>query len=259
MKTLKYILIWLLLLLPFLMVSGLTWFLLRDVFIELGIRLRYAVLVGVVLPTIVFLMFYLFSERLLLRWYGAQEVKEGELYDIGQEVGVTVYRFDSEMPNAFHAGGVAVSSALEKLLSEEELRAVLAHEADELGGKESRVYIVAAAISGVLVGLSTAAYWASLLTGFGQEDDPAPNLIKLFVMSVVAPFAAFLTHLVVPTPSGKPIADTDARLRREHRAVGPAAQAVPPHARVAGDAARLVGQREHGGQDERADHARPRA
>lgn len=211
MKALKYFLVWLLLVIPFLVSSTVFWYLFREELLELGIGLMHILVVVVIVPTTLLLLFYFLSWRLLLRWYGAQEVRERDLLDRAQEIAgdeVKVRLFTADIGvNALCFGGarngfVVLSPSLLDLLDNEEIDAVLNHEIRGLKDKHSMVYTVVAFIAGVIVSIPTLAFWGSLLTGFGQEDDPAPNLIRLFVMSIVSPFAAFLTHLVVPTPTG---------------------------------------------------------
>lgn len=209
MRILKYLLIWFLLSVPFLLSFTIVWILLGDSLTRTGIKFEYLILVAFELSAIVFLIFYIFSSKLLLKWYRAEEVVNSELYEMFRKIadyhGVSARLFSlkSDMPNAFYAGNarngfVVITSALKELLDEEELEAVLTSEILRLKNKESMVYTITAAISGIIVSVSTLAYWLSLLTGFGVEDDPAPNLIKLFTMSIVAPFASFPIHLIVP-------------------------------------------------------------
>lgn len=205
----KYFFIWLFLSIPFLLLFTLLWILLNDLLLRFGIKFEYLILIALELSTIVFMLFYVFSPKLLLRWYRAEEVKSGRLLEIFMEVAekhvmnVKLFSYESDMPNAFYAGNarngyVVVTKTLEKLLDKEELEAILTAEILHLKNKEAMVYTIAASISGIIASISTLAYWLSLLTGFGLEDDPAPNLIKLYAMSIVAPFASFLIHLVVP-------------------------------------------------------------
>lgn len=205
MKTLKYCLVLLLLVIPFspLLV---VWYVFREELLELGISLMHILVVVVIVPTTLLLLFYFLSWRALLRWYGAQEVREGDLLDRAQEIAggeVKVRLFTADIGvNALSFGGarngfVVVSPSLLELL-DDEVDEVLTHEIRGLKDKHSMVYTVVAFIAGLITSIPTLAFWGSLLTGFGQEDDPAPNLIRLFVMSLVAPIAAFLVHLVVP-------------------------------------------------------------
>ena len=159
-----------------------------------------------------FLIFYLLSDRILLRWYRARELDDVAVRRMVEEVAKKadiyppeVFVADLTMPNAFALGSerkgkIVLTKALIDLLDEDELKAVIAREIVHIRSGDSLISSNVAALAGIITSLSTLAFWASLLTGFGQEDDPAPNLIKLFVMSLVAPAAALIIHLMV---SGK--------------------------------------------------------
>ena len=172
--------------------------------------LLFTILVFVVLLA---LFFYFFSAKILLRWYHAKEVKDenAHLYEtvctLAQKAAIPapkVFIVDSAMPNAFATGrnaghaSIVVTTALIELLDAEEIKAVLAYELVQVGKGGTQIKTIVAVLSGVLMAPATFAFWCSIFTGFGQEDDPAPNLIKFFVTSLVAPVAAAVIQLVVP-------------------------------------------------------------
>ncbi len=65
--------------------------------------------------------------------------------------------------------------------------------AQSRGGRRLRE--TAAVLAGTLTMLPVAALWGAVFTGFGQEYEPAPKLIKLFVTSLLAPPAALLIQI----------------------------------------------------------------
>jgi heat shock protein HtpX len=107
------------------------------------------------------------------------------------------------MPNAFATGrsvrhtSIVVTNALLDLLDNDELEAVIAHELAHVKNGDTALGSIVAVMAGTLAALATCAFWCSIFTGFGQEDDPAPNLIKFFVTSLVAPVAALIIQLMV--------------------------------------------------------------
>ncbi len=167
--------------------------------------------------------FYLFSDTVLLRWYRAKEVEDENtpLHEIvrrlAPKAGVPapkVFIVESAMPNAFATGrnaehaSIVVTNALLTALDTEELEAVLAHELAHLKNDDTLLGSIVAVLSGALTALTTVAFWGSIFTGFGQEDDPAPNLIRFFVTALVAPVAALLIQLMV-SPSREYHADEE--------------------------------------------------
>ncbi len=156
--------------------------------------------------------FYFLSDNLLLRWYHAKEVqdKNSSLHEIVHRLATRadipvpkVFIVESAMPNAFAIGrnaehaSIIATNALIDLLDNDELEAVLAHELAHVKYGDTLTGTIVAVLSGALMALATFAFWCSIFTGFGQEDDPAPKLIRFFVTSLVAPIAALIIQLMV--------------------------------------------------------------
>ncbi|MFW5936311.1 MAG: M48 family metalloprotease [Candidatus Hadarchaeota archaeon] len=205
----KYVLLLLFIAAPVLGSTLTLWYVFKEAFLGLGVGLEHILVISGEIAIALLLLFYILGWRLLLRWYNAREIREGSIMEkareIGGKKGVKVRLFTADIgANALSFGRagegyVVVSRSLLDLLDSEEIEAVLFHEITVLKDKHSIVYTIAALIAGIVTSIPTLAFKVSLLVGFGQEDDPAPNLIKLFVMSVVAPFAAFLIYLLVPS------------------------------------------------------------
>ncbi len=158
------------------------------------------------------LYFYFFGDKILLRWYHAKEVRDenSPLYEIARTLAINadipapkVFIVDSAMPNAFATGrnaehaSIVVTNALVELLDKEEIEAVLAHELMHVKNGDTLIGTEVAVLSGILTALATFALWGSIFTGFGQEDGPAPKIIKFFVTSLVAPIAAVIIQLAL--------------------------------------------------------------
>jgi len=165
-----------------------------------------------VLLLVLAIYFYFFSDKILLRWYHAKEVSDANspLYEIvhrlATKTGIPAPRIfivESAMPNAFATGrnaehaSIVVTNALTELLDKEEIEAVLAHELTHVKNGDTLIGTEVAVLAGALTALATVAFWGSIFTGFGQEDDPAPNIIKFFVTSLVAPIAAVIIQLAL--------------------------------------------------------------
>jgi len=155
------------------------------------------------------LFFLLFSDRLILRWYRTQLAEDPKikaiLQDLAARAEIPVPRFytmESEAPNIFSIGSpgrgsIVMTTAAMTMLDEDEKRCVLAHEIYHI--KEgSRLRTVSAALGGVLASMATVALWASLLLGFGQEEDPAPRMIRTFATALFFPHAALVVALKNP-------------------------------------------------------------
>jgi heat shock protein HtpX len=88
-----------------------------------------------------------------------------------------------------------LTSAALALLDEGELKCVVAHELYHVK-KGLTIRTVAATYAGIITSISALAFWFSLLLGFGNEDDPAPVMVKKFAMSLAAPHAALIVSIV---------------------------------------------------------------
>ena len=166
---------------------------------------------GILLLTflLVTIFTYLLSPRILKRWYKAKKLKESEFPEFHKLVAELSERYGVRRPeifigefspNIFIVGrkpSVVVSNKIFSILNEDELEAVIAFQMLNMK-RGTTVMTIAAFVAGLLTSLSTLAYWISLLTGFGLEDDPAPNLIKLYVMSLVAPLSALIVRFMMP-------------------------------------------------------------
>jgi len=157
---------------------------------------------------------YWFSDKLVLAMYKAQPVSPSEaprLYSIVQELATSaglpvprIYITPNQSPNAFATGRnpknavVAVTRGILDLLSEEELRGVLAHELAHIRNRDMLVGSIAATLAGAISMLAFMARWGAILGGFGGRDDrDGGGLIGLLVAAIVAPIAAMLIQMAV--------------------------------------------------------------
>ncbi|MBI2399864.1 MAG: zinc metalloprotease HtpX, partial [Deltaproteobacteria bacterium] len=155
---------------------------------------------------------YWWSDKLVLKMYGARRVSEKdspELYGILRDLSMrarlpmpAVYIIDQDTPNAFATGrnpehaAVAATSGILKLLNREELEGVLAHELSHIRHRDILISTIAATIAGAITYLSRMAYFASLFGG-GRHDRQGANPLSLLIMVIVAPLAALVIQLAV--------------------------------------------------------------
>ncbi len=108
-----------------------------------------------------------------------------------------VYVIEDAGPNAFATGrnpansAVAVTTGILRLLTEEELRGVLAHEIAHIANRDILIQTVAATIAGAITMLAHLAF----IFGGARGDDDGPNPITLLLLVIVAPIAAMLIQL----------------------------------------------------------------
>jgi heat shock protein HtpX len=156
---------------------------------------------------------YWFSDKLVLTMYRAQPISPNEaprLYSMVKELATNaglpmpkLYLIPSQSPNAFATGRnpqnavVAVTEGIMSLLSEEELRGVLAHELAHVRNRDMLVGSIAATLAGAISMLAFMARWAAIFGGGGRDDRDNGGAIGLLAAAIVAPIAAMLIQLAV--------------------------------------------------------------
>jgi heat shock protein HtpX len=157
---------------------------------------------------------YWFSDKIVLAAYGARPIDEAaapRLYAIVHRLATRadipmprVYLIPSETPNAFATGRnpqhavVAVTEGIMRILDEEELEGVLAHELSHVKNRDVLIATVAATLAGAITYLAHMAQWAAMFGGRGRDDDEGgSNPIAMILLAVLAPIAALLVQMAV--------------------------------------------------------------
>jgi heat shock protein HtpX len=172
---------------------------------------------------------YWFSDKIVLRMYGAQEVSEAEapelhamVAELARGAGLPmprVYIIDEEQPNAFATGrnpehaAVAVTTGILRILSPSELQGVLAHELAHVRNRDILVGTVAATIAGAISYLAQMAQWAMIFGGrSSDEDEGGGHPIAAIVMMIVGPIAAMLVQMAISRAREYGADETGARI-----------------------------------------------
>ena len=156
---------------------------------------------------------YWFSDKIVLRMYGAQEVSEAEapeLYSMVKRLALhailpmpKIYLIDKEQPNAFatgrnpQKGAIALTTGIMKILPREELEGVIGHELSHIRHRDILVGTVAATIAGAISYLAQMAQWAMIFGGRKDEEGQGANPISALVMMIVGPIAAMLVQMAI--------------------------------------------------------------
>jgi len=150
---------------------------------------------------------YFFSDKMALKMSGAKPIEESEaprLYQIVRELSTRadlpmprLYMIPQDQPNAFATGrnpkhsAVAVTQGITKLLSEDELRGVLAHELTHIRNRDILIQSVASAIGSAIT------YLAYMFMWFGGDDESPLGLVAGLAMVLLAPIAASIIQLSI--------------------------------------------------------------
>jgi len=158
---------------------------------------------------------YWFSDKIVLAMYRAKEVDRNSaprLYSIverlAQKVGMPmprVYVIPTESPNAFATGrnprhaAVAATSGILRILSNEELEGVFAHELGHVRNRDILISSIVATMAGAIMWIALMARWAAIFGryGGGDDDDGGGNIIVFLLMVIIAPIAATIIQLAI--------------------------------------------------------------
>ncbi len=175
---------------------------------------------------------YWFSDKLALRMAGAKQVTEQEeprLHFIVSEVArmgglpkPKVYVIHQDSPNAFATGRnpqhavVAVTDGLRRILNEEELKGVIAHEMGHVKNRDMLIMTMVAALAATITFLAQMAMWGMLFGG-GRRDgrDSGGNMlgiVALVLAMVLMPLAATMVRMAISRTREYAADETGARM-----------------------------------------------
>ncbi|MEK8086644.1 zinc metalloprotease HtpX [Aquabacterium sp. A3] len=152
---------------------------------------------------------YWFSDKMVLKMYNAREVDATtaprfyamvkELADRAQLPMPKVYLIDEAAPNAFATGrnpdnaAVAATTGIMRLLSERELRGVMAHELAHVKHRDILISTISATMAGAI---SMLANFAMFFGGRDSEGRPANPIVGIAV-AILAPLAASVIQMAI--------------------------------------------------------------
>ncbi len=154
---------------------------------------------------------YFFSDKIALRMYHAQPVtreQAPQLYRIldylSARNGIPMpkaYIIPDESPNAFATGrnpqhaSVAITQGALRLLNEEEITGVLAHEIAHVKNRDILISSVAATLAGIIMWVANMARFAAFFGGGRDRDDEGGGALTGLATIIVAPIAAMLIQM----------------------------------------------------------------
>ena len=153
---------------------------------------------------------YWFSDKIVLRMYNAQEVGRGHrLYDVVDRLAKRAglpqprcYVIPDASPNAFATGrnpehaAVAATEGVLRLLTDDELEGVLAHELAHVKHRDILISSVAATLAAAIMMISRFAMFFGG-SGNGRDDREGSNPFALLATIILAPIAAMLIQAAI--------------------------------------------------------------
>src|SRR5215212_5529955 len=150
---------------------------------------------------------YWFSDKIVLRMYRATEVGPGHrLYglvaSLAQRAGLPmpkVYVIPEPSPNAFatgrnpHHAAVAATEGILRVLSDDELAGVIAHELAHVKHRDILISSIAATLAAAIMMVSRFA----MFFGGSRDDREGSNPVALLATIILAPIAAMLIQAAI--------------------------------------------------------------
>jgi len=157
---------------------------------------------------------YWFSDKIVLAMYRAKEVREADapgLHSIVTRIAARanapkprIYIIPQDAPNAFATGrnpehaAVAVTHGIMKLLDDEELEGVIAHEMAHVKNRDILIGSIAATMAGAIMFLANMARFAAIFGGYGGRDrEEGGNAFSLLLTAIIAPIAALFIQMAI--------------------------------------------------------------
>ena len=169
------------------------------------------VIIALVIAIVMNFGAYWGSDRIALSMTHARAVNEDEdpeLYSIVREQAQLadlpmpkVYEIESDSPNAFATGRnpahatVAVTTGIRRILTRQELGAVLAHEMAHVGNRDTLIMALVATVAGAISMLAMFAQFSAIFGGMGGRG--GNNFIGLLIVAIVMPIAAGLVRAAI--------------------------------------------------------------
>ena len=158
---------------------------------------------------------YWFSDKAVLKMYGAQEITPENNYGDGQfrnyynmvkelaqnaELPMPkVYVMNENQPNAFATGrnpenaAVAATAGIMQILTERELRGVMAHELAHVKNRDTLISTISATMAGAIASIAQ----FGMFFGGGNRDGERSSPIIGILMMFLAPMAASLIQMAI--------------------------------------------------------------
>jgi heat shock protein HtpX len=155
---------------------------------------------------------YWFSDKIVLKMYRAQEVgPEHKLSILTRRLATQaqlpmpkVYVIPDASPNAFATGrnpshaAVAATEGIMRLLNDQELEGVIAHELAHVKNRDILISSVAATVAATIMMTARMAQFAAMFGGGGSRDDrEGSNPIAMIATIIFAPMAAMLVQAAI--------------------------------------------------------------
>jgi heat shock protein HtpX len=152
------------------------------------------------------------ADKIVLSMYKARQVDRrsapgfyGIVETLAQRAGMPmpkVYIIENDQPNAFATGrnpenaAVAATTGLLRILNDQEVAGVMAHELAHVRNRDTLIMTVTATIAGAISALANMLMFSAMFGGRDSQNSPLGGIGALLVM-LLAPFAAMLVQMAI--------------------------------------------------------------
>ncbi|HTS66075.1 MAG TPA: zinc metalloprotease HtpX [Candidatus Acidoferrales bacterium] len=174
---------------------------------------RQGLYTAFVITAIMNLASYFFSDKIALMSYSAQPVTETEnpevyrrvapiVRGLAQRMGLPMPKLwiiPEESPNAFATGrnpnhaSVAFTAGILRLMNDNEIEGVIAHELGHVLHRDILISSVAAMLAGTITFLARMAFWF----GGSRDEEDRGSPVAAIAMMILAPLAAALIQMAI--------------------------------------------------------------
>jgi heat shock protein HtpX len=172
---------------------------------------QQGLMIALILSILMNFASYFFSDKIALSMYHAKPVTREEAPQIYRIMDFLcsrnnipmpkIYIIPDDSPNAFATGrnpqhaSVAVTEGAVRLLNEEEITGVLAHEVSHVKNRDILISSVAATLAGIILWIANMARFATFFGGGRDREDDGGSALGGLVTILVAPIAAMLIQM----------------------------------------------------------------
>jgi heat shock protein HtpX len=170
---------------------------------------RGGMILGLVFAGIMNLGSYWFSDKIVLKLYGAEKISNEEnpeihemVEELAENAGIPkpgIYRNDMQVPNAFATGRnpdkgvVCVTQGLMDSLEQDEIRGVIAHELAHIKNRDTLVNSVVATIAGAVGIIAEMAFWGAMFGGREEESE----IVSALALMILTPLIATVIRMAI--------------------------------------------------------------
>jgi len=163
---------------------------------------RTGMIIGLIFAGLMNFGSYWFSDKIVLKMYGAEKLEESEnpelhkkVEKLARDAGIPkprLYINNMQVPNAFATGRnpekgvVCVTQGLMDALEDDEVEGVIAHELAHIKNRDTLINAVVATVAGAVGLIAEMAFWGAMFGGREEQGEMASALALMILTPLIA-------------------------------------------------------------------------